>query len=139
MTIRYSYEDFTTKGHGVIEGIWGKKNYQKKELTSHNVSNVPDNLMVKQKSKDYFSLKIPGRSLNGTLMKNVKVQIDAGRTIKLNDTYYIRKNSAEEYVLLTKSKKNKKNNANKPKLKNSNSLSANFAHLMRIHNDAKKK
>jgi hypothetical protein len=135
MGIRYSYDDFTTKGHGVIEWLWGKKKYHHNVIEAQKVGNLPPNVKVKQISKNYYSLKIPGRSFNGSVMKEIKQQIDSGVTVKINDTTFLRKNSNKEYELLKKSKSSK-SKAGFNTINPRNNVDDAYNHLMEIHKKA---
>lgn len=139
MAIKYSYNDFTTKGHGVIEGAWGKKKYHRNEIDTQRIGGLPSNVKVSQTSKNYFDLKIPGRSSNGPVMKEIKKKIDSGQTIKINDSTFIRKNNSKEYELLKKSTSKKRKATPKNTSKTRNNVNDAYNHLMRVHKAANNK
>ena len=139
MGVKYSYDDYTTRGHGVIEGSWGNKDYEDKELSVQKVGNLPPNVKVSQSSKNYFSLKIPGRSKNGPIMKEIKSKVDNGQTIKINDSMYIRRNATKEYELIKKSKAKKQKASQSTKINQRDTVDDTYNHLMKIHRAANEK
>jgi hypothetical protein len=134
MGVRYSYDDFTTKGHGVIEGPGRVHDESKDALYTFN-KKVPkgfekENTIadISEITKRYaYVSKQTKNQINKELKNKYVLQFRPGEFVKMNDAGKI---EIFKQNKVSKNTKNKRTGSNKEK------VDSTYEHLLRIHNKA---
>jgi hypothetical protein len=137
MGIRYSYDDFTTKGHGVIEGPGGAHDDNKEALYTfykkipkgyEKISTI-DDISVITKRYAYVSKQI---------MKQINEELERRYVLRFRSGEYIKRNDAGK-IEVFKQAKLVKNGKSKPIGTHKEKTVAAYNHLLNIHKKANPK
>lgn len=137
MGVRYSYDDFTTKGHGVIEGPSREHDessdalytfYKKLPKGYEKISTIND---ISEITKRYTYV-------SKQIKKQISKELDHRYVLRFRSGEYVRKNESGKFEVYKKAKKTKDKHV-KPTGTHKEKVDATYEHLMKIHKKANDK
>lgn len=135
MGIRYSYDNFTTKGHGVIEGPGGVHDEDKEALYTfykkvpkgYGKINTIDDISVITKRYAYVSKQT---------INQINKELEHRYVLRFRTGEYVKKNEAGK-IEVFKQTKVVKNSSNRPVGTRKDKVNATYERLLKIHKQAK--
>lgn len=133
MSFRYSYGDFTTKGHGVIEGYfgYGKKSKGRKRRKPVKRKAAPKTIKLITQTDDLKKVIKYINEQNDTLRRQMIKDIDGGKIIRTHG-YTIRK-SGKVYKIYQSTKSKVLKNISINKETHQARVDEAYKHLLKIN------
>jgi hypothetical protein len=133
MGIRYSYDDFTTKGHGVIEGP-GEHDDSKEALYTF-YKNIPKGCEKLRTIDDISEITKRYTFVSKQTANQIIKELEHRYVLRFRNGEYVKRSDAGKYDVY-KHKRVTKNSKNRPLSTQKEKLDTTYEHLLKIHNKA---
>lgn len=136
MTIYGSYSDFTTKGHGVIEGLSGSRKGKTGPIYS-KVPYVPNTHTKVSLVDEILEISSHIAKMKGPVKSQLERDLYNGYTVKLRGSLYVKKGKRGKYEIYANPSEQKTSSKSKHKVSQKNpTFDETYARLIAIKKKA---